>query len=102
MSIIESTPKRLVLRSGSTTLTLDRDSGKATLQRKILLWSMKPTETAIGDIKDVTIDAAVDRASGVEAYSTVLVLISGAAWAFPSADRKDAEINANAIRQFLA
>jgi hypothetical protein len=50
----------------------------------------------------VKVDAAVDRASGVEMCNTVLVLASGAAWAFPSADRRDAESNANVVRQFLA
>ena len=102
MPIIESTPKRLVIKSGSTTLTLDRDSGGASLQRKFLFWSLKPTEAAIADVKDVKVEAAVDRASGVEVCSTVLVLASGAAWFFPSASKTDAESNANAIRQFLA
>lgn len=101
MPIIESTSKRLVLRSGSTTLTLDRDSGKAVLQRKVLFWSLKPIEVGISDITDVKVDAAVDRASGVEICSAVLVLSSGAAWAFPSADKKDAEANVDAIRRLL-
>ena len=102
MPIIESTPKRLVLKSGSTTLTLDRDSGRATLQRKFMLWSLKPTEAAIAEIKDIKVEAAMDRASGVEVCSTALVLASGAAWFFPSADKKDAASNVNAIRKFLA
>jgi len=33
---IEDTSRRLVLKEGSTTLTLDKGSGKATLQQKIL------------------------------------------------------------------
>jgi hypothetical protein len=44
MAIIESTPRRLVLASGSTKLTLDKDAGKASLQRKFLFWNLKPTE----------------------------------------------------------
>ena len=32
MAEIEDTPRKLVLKEGSTTLTLDKDSGKATLQ----------------------------------------------------------------------
>jgi hypothetical protein len=102
MPIIESAPKRLVLKSGSMTLTLDRDSGRATLQRKFLFWSLKPTEAAIAEIKDVKVEAAVDRASGVEVCSTALVLASGAAWFFPSAGKTDADSNVNAIRKFLA
>jgi hypothetical protein len=53
------------------------------------------------DIRDVKVDFAVDRASGVELYSTVLVFESGVAWTFPSDGKTEAESNANAIRQFL-
>jgi hypothetical protein len=101
MPIIESTSLRLVLKSGSTTLSFDRDSGQATLKRKILFWSPKPIEAAMTDIKDVKVDVAVDRASGVELYSTVMVFESGPAWAFPSNGKADAESNVDAIRQFL-
>ena len=34
--IVESTPQRMVLQSGSTTLTLDKSADKATMQRKLL------------------------------------------------------------------
>jgi hypothetical protein len=95
MPVTENTPRQLVLKSGSTTLTLDKDAGKATLQRKLLIWRLKP-------IEDVTVDTAVDRASGVEVCHTMLVRRTGEAWALPAADKKDAEINASAIRDFLA
>jgi hypothetical protein len=51
MANIEETPRKLILKAGSTTLTLDKDSGKATLQQKMLLWkkslssSRSPTST---------------------------------------------------------
>ena len=98
----EKTPRQLVLKSGSTTLTLDKDAGKATLQRKLLIWRLKPIEAPPSDISDVTIDTAVDRASGVEVCHTMLVRSTGEAWALPAADKKDAGINASAIRDFLA
>ena len=41
MASIEEAPRKNVLKTGSTTLTIDKDSGKATLQQKILLWSKK-------------------------------------------------------------
>jgi hypothetical protein len=53
-------------------------------------------------VSDVTVDTAVDRASGVEVCHTMLVRRTGEAWALPAADKKDAEINASAIRDFLA
>ena len=78
MSITERTPQRLVLRSGSTTLILSKESGKATLQRKLLFWKLNPAEMPLSDIMDVAIEAAVDRASGVDFCSTMLVMRTGA------------------------
>jgi hypothetical protein len=36
MATIESTPQRRVLQSGSTKLTLDKEAGKVSVQRKVL------------------------------------------------------------------
>ena len=83
-------------------MTLDKDAGKATLQRKLLIWRLKPIEAPLSDVSEVTVDTAVDRASGVEVCHTMLVRRTGEAWALPAADKKDAEINASAIRDFLA
>jgi hypothetical protein len=101
MPIIERTPQRLVLKSGATTLTLSKQTSTATLQRKFLFWHLKPSEAPLSAILDVTIEAAVDRASGVEICSTMLVMRTGAGWAFPCADKKDAQTNVDAIRGFL-
>jgi hypothetical protein len=101
MAIIESTPRRLVLQSGATTLTLDKDANKASHQRKLLMWKLKPVEQPLSEIVDVTLDAGVDRASGVEVCSTMVVSRGGAAWAFPAADRKDAVATVQRLREFL-
>jgi hypothetical protein len=101
MAIIESTPRRLVLKSGATTLTLDKDVGKASLQRKLLMWNRKPVEQPLSQIVDVTVDAAVDRASGVEVCSTMLVSRAGGAWAVSAADLKEAAATAQRLREFL-
>ena len=50
MPVTENTPRQLVLKSGSTTLTLDKDAGKATLQRKLLIWRLKPIEAPLSDV----------------------------------------------------
>jgi hypothetical protein len=102
MPITERTPHRLVLKSGSTTLTLDKPADKVILQRKFLLWGLNPVETSLSEVTDVTIDTAVDRASGVEVCHTMLIMRDGKGWAFPAEDKKDAETNAAAIRHFLA
>jgi hypothetical protein len=101
MPVIESTPRRLVLKSGSTTLTLDKDSGRATMQRKMLMWKLKPVEGPLSELTDVKIETAVDRASGVEVCHTMLITRAGAGWALPAADQKDAQANATAVRDFL-
>ena len=101
MPVTESTPRRLVLKSGSTTLTLDKDADKATLQRKVLFWALKPVESALSEVADVTIDVAVDRASGVEICNTMLIMRTGAGWAFPAASKQDAQANSAAMRDFL-
>jgi hypothetical protein len=101
MAIIESTPRRLVLQSGATTLTLDKDANKASLQRKLLMWKLKPVEQPLSEIVDITLDAGMDRASGVEVCNTMVVSRGGAGWAFPAADRKDAATTAQRLREFL-
>src|SRR5918995_6285684 len=101
MPVSEHTAQRLVLRSGSTTLTLSKEADLATLQRKLLFWNRKPSEVPLSDIVEVTVDAAVDRASGVEVCSTLLVMRTGAGWAFPCSDKKDAQESASAICDFL-
>jgi hypothetical protein len=99
--ILESVPQRMVLQSGSTKLTLDKNAGKAVMQRKLLFWSLKPVETPLSEVSEIAVDAGVDRASGVELCNTMLVTRAGAAWALPAADKKDAETTAAAVRDFL-
>jgi hypothetical protein len=102
MPITDRTPQLLAIKSGSTTLTLSKQSGKVMLQRKLFhIWTLKPLEAPLSDIADVTVEAAVDRASGVEMCSTMLMMRTGAGWAFPCSDRKDADNTAAAIRSFL-
>jgi hypothetical protein len=101
MPIVESTAKRLVLKSGSTTLSLDKDTGKMTLQQKILFWKPKPAEAALSDVTEIKIEKVVDRASGAEIYHSTLVTKGGAGWFFPANDQKDAEANAAKLRDFI-
>jgi hypothetical protein len=102
MPITERTSHRLVLKSGSTMLTLDKTADKAILQRTLLLWGLKPVQASLSEISDITIDTAVDRASGVEVCHTMLIMQDGRGWAFPAADKTEAETNAGAMRDFLA
>jgi hypothetical protein len=101
MSIDEHTPRRLVLSSGTTRLALDKDSGRATMQRKFLFWNLSPIESPLDDVADVIVDKSVDRASGAEFFHTVLITTAGAGWALPADNRDMAQTNANVLRSFL-
>jgi hypothetical protein len=101
MPIVEHSASQLVLKSGSTTLALDKATSKAVLRRKFLFWGLKPIEVPITDVLGVNVDAAVDRASGVEICSAMVVMRSGAAWALAASDKKDANAMAAAMREFL-
>ena len=101
MAIIENTPMRLVLKAGSTILTLDKATGKMILQRKLLLWQRKPIEAGLSEVTDASVDTAVDRASGTEVCHTMVILRTGQGWALQAADKKEAQANANVIREFL-
>jgi hypothetical protein len=65
MPILENTQMRLSIKSGSTTLTLDKTSGKITLQRKLMFWQQKPVEKPLSEVVSVSVDAGVDRASAL-------------------------------------
>jgi hypothetical protein len=101
MPITENTPRRLVVKSGSTTLTLDRDAGKGVMNRKMLFVNLKPIEFALAEVAEITVDAGVDRASGVEVCNTMIVTTAGAGYALPAADKKDAEATAAGMKKFL-
>ena len=100
MLILENTQTRLSLKSGST-LTLDKTSGKITLQRKLLFWQKKPVEKPLSEVVAVSVDAGVDRASGVEICHTMVIFKPRDAWGLPATDKNEAEGNATAIRNFL-
>ena len=99
--IIESTPQRLVLQSGSTTLTLDKAAATATLQRKIMFISLKPTSVPLAEIADVTLDTVTDPASHAEIDHAMLKLRAGGGWVLAANDRKGALAAIAAIREFL-
>jgi hypothetical protein len=91
MAKIDLTPRRLVLKEGSTTLTLDKDSGRATLQQKVLLWSKKPVEFALSDIDDIAVKSETDGLSGASIYHSVLT----------TEEAKDANETVRKLRDFV-
>ena len=101
MANIEDTSRRLVLKEGSTTLTLDKDSGKATLQQKVLLWSKKPIEFALSDIDDIAVKSDKDGLSGAMIHHSVLHRRSGEITVLTTEEAKDAAATVKKLRDFV-
>jgi len=104
MTIVQNTPERLVVQAGSPinkcTLTLDRTTGSARLDRTLLLWPRKPVEFALADIDHVDVITSHDPASGADTHLPVLHTRSGAAIAVPVAE-EEAAGTATQLRGFL-
>ena len=101
MTKIERTPDRLALQSGSTTIVLDKKTGEAVLQRKVLFWARKPVTRSLNSIRRVTVDTSVDPASRAEICSVMLLLREGGGWALSARDKQDATAAVATIREFL-
>jgi hypothetical protein len=101
MANIESTPSRLVLKDGSTTVTFDKTSGSATLQQKILLWKKKPVEFALDDIDDIAVKSEKDGLSGASIFHSVMHRRSGEVMVLTTEEAKDAEATVQKLREFV-
>ena len=86
MPITENTPQRLVLRSGSTTLTLDKDAGTASLGRKMLFFNLKPVALPHVRFHRGQAGRGEGSVSGAIVSHTMLVARSGTAWVFAVAE----------------
>jgi len=101
MADIEETPRKLILKAGSTTLTLDKDSGKATLQQKMLLWNKKPVEFALTDIDDIAVKSSVDGLSGAAIHHSVLHRRTGEISVLTTGEAEDAAETVKKLRGFI-
>jgi hypothetical protein len=101
MANIEKTPRKLVLKEGSVTLTLDKDTGKGTLQRKVLLWNKKPVEFALSDIDDIAVKSDTDGLSGATIHHSVLHRRTGETTVLTTEEAKDAAATVKNLRSFV-
>ena len=101
MANIEKTANRLVVKSGSTSLTLDKGTGKAVLQTKLLLWSKKPVEFALSDIDDIAVKTDVDGMSGATIHHSVLHRRSGEIAVLTTEEAKHAAETVRVLRNFV-
>jgi hypothetical protein len=101
MANIEETPRKLVLKAGSTTLTLDKDADKATLQQKVLLWKKKPVEFALSNIDDIAVKSDVDGLSGAPIHHSVLHERTGETIVLTTEEANDAAETVKKLRGFV-
>jgi hypothetical protein len=101
MANIQSTPSRLVLKDGSTSITFDKTSGYATLQQKILLWKKKPVEFPIDEIDDIAVKSETDGISGAPIFHSVMHRKSGAVTVLTTEEAQDAEATVKTLREFV-
>ena len=101
MAKIENGSNKLVLKEGSTTLTLDKQSGKAVLQHKVLFWNAKPVEFPLADIDDIAVKSDRDGLSGASIYHSVLHRRSGETTVLTTEEAKDAEATVKELRGFV-
>jgi len=101
MASIQETPRKLVLKAGSTTLTLDKDYGKATLQQKMLLWNRKPVEFDISDIDDIAVKSDIDGLSGAAIHHSVVHRRTGEVTVLTTEEARDAAETVKKLRGFV-
>jgi phosphatidate phosphatase PAH1 len=101
MTNIEETPRKLTLKAGSTTLTLDKEFGKATLQQKMLLWKKKPVEFSLADIDDIAVKADVDGMSGAAIHHSVLHRRTGEVTVLTTEEANEAAETVKKLRGFV-
>ena len=101
MARIDATAEKLVLKHGSTTLTLDTTAGLATVQQKLLLWNKKPAEFRLSDIDDIAVKSDKDAMSGASIHHSVLHRRSGEITVLTTEEANDAAETVKKLRQFV-
>ena len=102
MISIQEDPSKLVLKTGSTTLTFDKASGKATLQKKmLLLWNKTPVEFPLSEIDDIAVKSDVDGLSGASIHHSVMHRRNGEITVLTTEEAKDAAETVKKLRGFV-
>ncbi len=101
MPIIENTPRRIVLKGDSGTVTFDKDAGAVKVERKLLIFGRKPVEFPFADIDDVAVKSDVDGLSGAPIYHAVMHRRTGDIFVLTTEEGKDAAATVATLRTFL-
>ena len=100
MPIVENSADRLALRSGSTTLVLDKKANTAAFSARCCSGISSRWRRLFRRHRGETRCGSRSRL-GVEVCHTMLVMRGGAAWALAASDKKDAEASTAQVRGFL-
>jgi hypothetical protein len=92
---------RLVLQSGPTTVVLDKNAGKAILDRKSLLWARDPVERPLSSISGARVSTKIDEESKANICSLTLLVREDDGWVLRASDQQDAAAAATTVRLFL-
>jgi hypothetical protein len=98
---VEREQQKLVLKSGSTTVVLDKGVNEAILERKLLFWSRKPVARPLSSIAEAKIETNIDPASRAETCSVMLRMREGGGWVLGARDKQNATAGVDAICEFL-
>jgi hypothetical protein len=101
MARIKVTADKLVLKHGSTTLTLDEGAGKASLQQKLLLWREKPVEFPHSDIDDIGMKSDKAPMSGASIHHSVIHRRTGEIAVLTTEEASDAVETVKKLRAFV-
>jgi hypothetical protein len=101
MITTERSSERLVLKSGPTTVVLDKVADKAILERTSLLWAREPAELPLSWISGARVSTSIDDGSKAEICSLTLVMREGDGWVLSAKDKQDAAAGASTVRDFL-
>ena len=88
-------------RGRSTTLTLDKASGNATLQQKLLLWRKRPVEFPLSDIDDIAVKSDQDPMSGASIHHSVIHRRTGEIAVLTTEEASDAAETVKKLRAFV-
>jgi hypothetical protein len=100
MAKIEDAPRKLVLREGSTALTLDKDSGKATLSKNTAM-EQKAGRVRAFRYRRHRREIGVDGLSGASIHHSVLHWRSGEIMVLTTEEAEDAAETVKKLRAFV-
>lgn len=107
MKIVEQSATKLAFKIGmpyfnGSECAFDRNTGRATIKRWVLLWPRRTIDLALGDIAGAKLGVASVSGQGGEQFYPIVVLKSGKQVTLPTFSETAARRAVDAITAFLA